>query len=76
MVANQEGKYIGLAKLGPKSQVVIPKEVREMFGIGPGDQVLILADKERGIALVDPEEYVGLIDKLLPPKGGPNAPAD
>ncbi|WJZ01593.1 AbrB/MazE/SpoVT family DNA-binding domain-containing protein [Corynebacterium freiburgense] len=75
-MAKPEGKYIGLAKLGPKSQVVIPKEVREIFGIGPGDQMLILADKERGIALVDPKEYAELIDKLLPPKGEPNASAN
>ena len=33
-----EGKYIfGLVKIGEKGQIVIPKEVREMFGIGPGD---------------------------------------
>lgn len=37
-------------KVGPKGQIVIPKEVREMFGISPGDQMLLVADIDRGIA--------------------------
>ncbi|MBE6954449.1 MAG: AbrB/MazE/SpoVT family DNA-binding domain-containing protein [Ruminococcaceae bacterium] len=43
--------YMGSAKVGPKGQIVIPKEVREMFGIEPGDNVIILADANRGIAI-------------------------
>ena len=43
--------YMGTAKVGPKGQIVIPKEVREMFGIEPGDNVIILADANRGIAI-------------------------
>ena len=34
-----------------KGQIVVPKEVREMFGIRPGDTLLLLADVNRGIAL-------------------------
>lgn len=59
-------QYLGLAKLGPKSQVVIPKEVRDIFGIGPGDQLLLLADRDKGIALVDPSGYADLMDTLFP----------
>ena len=47
-----EGKYMTTVKVGPKGQIVIPAEVREMFGIAPGDQLLLMADKKRGIALV------------------------
>ena len=38
-----EGKYMTTVKVGPKGQIVIPAEVREMFGIAPGDQLLLLA---------------------------------
>lgn len=47
-----EGKYMTTIKIGPKGQIIIPKEVREMFGYNPGDVVLLLADKERGVAIV------------------------
>lgn len=49
--AMPEGKYLASVKLGPKGQIVVPKEVREMFGIRPGDTLLLLADVNRGIAL-------------------------
>ena len=44
-------QYMSSVKVGPKGQIVIPKEVREMFGIRPGDTLLLLADVNRGIAL-------------------------
>ena len=47
----KDGKYIGSAKVGPKGQIVIPKEVRDMFDISPGDTLIVLADTERGIAI-------------------------
>ena len=46
-----EGKFMTTVKIGPKGQIVIPKEVREMFGFQPGDSVLLLADKGQGIAI-------------------------
>ena len=36
-----ESLFMGTVKLGPKGQIVIPKEVREMFGIKPGDMLLL-----------------------------------
>ena len=51
-----EGYFMTTVRIGDKGQIVIPKEVREMFGIGPGDTLLLLADKSRGIALPPPEE--------------------
>ncbi len=43
--------YLTTVKLGPKGQIVIPKEVRDMFDIGPGDSLVLMADPKRGIAL-------------------------
>lgn len=45
-----EGKFMSTVKVGPKGQIVIPKEVRELFGINPGDRMLLVADINRGIA--------------------------
>ena len=45
------GKYLASVKIGPKGQIVIPKEVRDMFGLTAGDQLVLMADKGQGIAL-------------------------
>lgn len=50
-----KGKFISLVKVGEKGQIVIPKGARELFHIQPGDQLLLLADKKQGIALVTEE---------------------
>ena len=50
-MAVPEGKYLASVRVGPKGQIVIPKEARELFGIQPGDTLLLLADVNRGIAL-------------------------
>mgnify|MGYP000676053652 FL=1 len=47
-----KNKYIGISKVGEKGQIVIPKEAREMFGIKPGDSLVILCDKKKGIAIL------------------------
>ena len=46
-----EGKYAWTATVGEKGQIVIPKQARDIFGIRPGDTLLLLGDKERGIAI-------------------------
>lgn len=59
-----------MVRLGPKSQIVIPREVRDIFGLSPGDSLLLMADREKGIALVDPAEYTELMDKIIGPRHG------
>lgn len=39
-------------KVGLKGQIVIPQAARAMFGIEPGDTLLLLADPKQGIAIV------------------------
>ena len=46
-----EGKYAWTATVGEKGQIVIPKQARDLFGIRPGDTLLLLGDKDRGIAI-------------------------
>ena len=38
-----------------------------MFGLKPGDALLLMADSDRGIALVDPAEYADVMNKVLGP---------
>ena len=46
-----DGKYAWTATVGEKGQIVIPKQAREIFGIKPGDTLLLLGDEQRGIAI-------------------------
>lgn len=46
-----EGKYTWTATVGEKGQIVIPQQARDIFGIKPGDTLLLLGDQERGIAI-------------------------
>ena len=54
-MTKEERYFMASVKLGPKGQIVIPKEAREMFGVGPGDTLVLLADKKRGIAMQTPD---------------------
>lgn len=58
-------KFIGSVKVGPKGQIVIPKEVREMFAIAPGDTLLLLADAEKGIAIERYEVFAEIADAIF-----------
>ena len=58
-------KYVGICKVGEKGQIVIPKEIRNMFDIKSGDSVSVLCDKEKGIALLKADVIENLTDKVL-----------
>lgn len=66
-----EGKSMSVAKVGKKGQIVIPKEMRDMFNIKPGDTVLVLADKERGIAIVSNEDYMKFAQSIFNAQNNP-----
>ena len=48
-----KNKHISSVTVGEKGQIVIPKAVRDMFGIEPGDNLVLMADTKRGIAIVN-----------------------
>ena len=64
-VKTDKNQYVGICKVGEKGQIVIPKEIRNMFDINPGDSVIILCDKEKGIALLKADVIDSLTDKVL-----------
>ena len=60
-----KNKYMGISKVGEKGQIVIPKEVRDIFGINPGDSLIVLADSKKGIALVKSEVIEDVTNNIL-----------
>ena len=50
-MSKPKGKYAWTATVGEKGQIVIPKQARELFGIKPGDNLIILGDETRGLAI-------------------------
>lgn len=56
-----DNKYAWTATVGQKGQIVIPKEAREMFDIKPGDTLILLGDRQFGIAI--PPKY--MLDPLF-----------
>ena len=70
-----EGKFMGTVKVGEKGQIVIPKGARDLFGIKPGDTLLLLADVNQGIALVQNEAYMEFANQVFAAqKAGPEEP--
>ena len=60
-----EGKYAWMVKIGEKGQFVIPKEAREMFDLQPGDEILVLGDINKGIAILPKEKEKEYIKQIF-----------
>ena len=60
--ANKD-RFIVSVKVGEKGQIIVPKEAREMFKISPGDTLMFLGDKDRGIALMKSDDVYKLMEK-------------
>lgn len=60
-----KGKFISTVTIGEKGQIVIPKAAREMFGLEPGDTIVLLADKKRGIALVQNDRMMSIAESVM-----------
>lgn len=60
-----DDKYAWIVKIGEKGQFVIPKEARELFDIHPGDEIIVLGDKQRGIAILPKEKERELFKQIF-----------
>lgn len=65
-----KGKYAWTATVGEKGQIVIPKQARDIFGIKPGDTLLLLGDEERGIAIPPKGAFAELFNIAFNEKDG------
>lgn len=60
-----KGKYLfGTVTIGEKGQIVIPVKARRIFGLNPGDDLLVLGDAEQGLALVRTDHFIGIINEM------------
>ena len=60
-----DGKFAWMVKIGEKGQFVIPKEARDVFGFQPGEEILVLGDVNRGIAILPKEMQNEYIEKMF-----------
>jgi len=58
-------RVFGTAKVGDRGQIVIPKEVRELFNIRPGDTLLIMGEENKGLLISRPELLSDLADQIF-----------
>ena len=58
----QKDRFIVSVKVGPKGQITLPKEAREMFDIKVGETIMVLGDKERGLALMKADIFYNLME--------------
>lgn len=67
-----EDKFIWTATVGARGQIVIPKQARDVFDIKEGDTLILLGDKERGIAIAKYDDYVKFAQAIFAAKKGDN----
>ncbi|MBR5808890.1 MAG: AbrB/MazE/SpoVT family DNA-binding domain-containing protein [Clostridia bacterium] len=60
-----DGKYAWMVKIGEKGQFVIPKQARELFDLQPGDEILVLGDIDKGIAILPKEKEKEFIKRIF-----------
>lgn len=60
-----DGKYAWMVKIGEKGQFVIPKEARDLFDLQPGQEILVLGDTARGLAILPREQQQAFIQRIF-----------
>ena len=58
-------RFVVSVKVGPKGQITVPKEAREMFDIGEGDTLMVMGDKNRGIAILKCDSLYDVMGGIL-----------
>ncbi len=57
----REDRFIVSVKVGQKGQITVPAEARKMFDIKEGDTLMILGDKNKGLAIVKDDAFYALM---------------
>lgn len=60
-----KGKHLfGVVTVGDKGQIVIPKKARMVFGIEPGDRLVMMGDEANGIALMKETDVLNFMKAI------------
>lgn len=60
-----EGKFAWMVKIGEKGQFVIPKEARDLFDLQPGQEIIVLGDIEKGLAILPRKQQQAYIHRIF-----------
>lgn len=62
-----KGKHLfGTVTVGERGQIVIPKKARDVFGIAPGDSLMVLGDEALGgLGILKAEIFLKSIEPLI-----------
>ena len=64
--APPRGKHLfGSVKVGERGQIVIPKEARDLFGINPGDRLVVLGEEGQGLALTNEADFLAGVEAVM-----------
>ena len=61
----QTDRFIISVKVGPKGQITLPKEAREMFEIKEGETLMVLGDKNKGIAIIKVDSFYAFAEEQM-----------
>ena len=60
-----KGRHMfGLVTVGDKGQIVIPVRARRIFNIKPGDQLMVLGEDGKGLALMDATLFMAVAEEM------------
>ena len=66
-----DGRHIfGTVKVGERGQIVIPKEARDVFGIQPGDDLMLVGDERSGLAVITSDRLSAFFAEILQKEQG------
>lgn len=57
-------KLCGTTTIGPKGQIVIPKEARDILNLNPGDSVTLVLKDDKALAIIKNENIQELFDYI------------
>ena len=63
-MAEPKGKYIWMATVGEKGQIVIPAKARKLFDIKTGDRLFVLGEEGEGLALISEEKFLAMAEMI------------